>query len=145
MKRTRMTALVASATALVVLLAGACTTPPAGAGPVGSWTVTTYMNAGDGLSSPVPGSTITLVVNADGSLGGRACNSYFGSWSADGSNITISDIGSTKMFCVTPEGVMQQESDYFSALSAARTWKVEGTTLTLAHPRGTSVIAERQR
>ena len=67
------------------------------------------------------------------------------SWSINGPSFTIGDVTSTLMLCVGPDGnrVMQQESDYLTALRAARTWRVEGDTLTLAHPRGTSVVAVR--
>jgi heat shock protein HslJ len=117
--------------------------PPRPGGLVGSWTVTQYMNAGDGLSPVLRGTSITLVINADGSLGGKACNSYGADYTATGSTITISNIISTEMFCIEPDGVMQQESDYFTALQAARSWRVEGNTLTLSHPRGISVVAVR--
>ena len=145
MNRTCLRRLLLPAAAIFVMALGsACTTPPPPpAGPVGSWRVTRYMNAGDGLSSPVAGSTITLTINANGQLGGRACNSYGASWSVNGAAIAIGNITSTVMACLSPEGVMQQEGDYFTALQAARTWRIEGDTLTLAHPRGTSVVAVR--
>jgi heat shock protein HslJ len=118
------------------------TVAPAG-GPVGDWRVTRYMNAGDGLSSPLPGTAITLSITAQGQVSGRACNGYGARWTGEGGAIRITDLVSELRACTTPPGVMQQEDDYFTALRAAQTWRVAGSTLTLAHPRGTSVVAER--
>jgi heat shock protein HslJ len=109
----------------------------------GRWRVTRYMNAGDGLSTVLPGTTITLEFGRDNNVAGMACNSYAGLWSVNGDALTIGDLIATERACTSPPGVMQQESDYFTALRSARTWSVQGNQLTLAHPRGTAVIAER--
>jgi heat shock protein HslJ len=132
-------------TVALVVMATACTAPPPPdrADPTGTYVVTSYMNAGDGLSAPVPGTTITLQIGADGRLGGRVCNSYSASWTTAGTAFTVGPVTATKMYCTGPAGLMEQESAYFTALASAKTWHATDATLTLSHPRGTAVVADR--
>jgi heat shock protein HslJ len=139
--------LLPAAVVAMVLAATACTAPPPPApdraDPTGTYVVTGYMNAGDGLSAPVPGTTITLQIGADGQLSGRVCNSYGASWTTAGSAFTIGPVMATKKYCTGPAGLMEQESAYFTALAAARTWQATEATLTLSYSGGTAVIADR--
>lgn len=64
------------------------------------------------------GSSITLTF-AEGHIGGSAgCNTYGSKYTAnDAGVLTIPDsIVATKMACVKPEGIMQQEQNYFGLL-----------------------------
>jgi heat shock protein HslJ len=116
--------------------------PPAPATPafVGSWRVTGYFGGTPGAIVPViDGTVITLAFTADGSVSGRACNSYNAAWKADGASIGIGAVSSTKMFCTDP-GVMPQEGQYFAALQSAASWTVDGGRLTLADAQGRAVV-----
>jgi heat shock protein HslJ len=72
----------------------------------------------------VPGDVeVTLDVAGDGSLGGNGgCNRYFGSYTVDGSDLTISEIGSTLMFCEGPGS--EVETAYLAALGATTGWQI---------------------
>jgi heat shock protein HslJ len=114
--------------------------PPASPAFVGTWRVTGYFGGTPGAIVPViSGTVITLTFNADGTLSGKACNSYNAPWKADGSSIAIGDIVSTKMFC-TGAGVMSQESQYFAALASAASWTVDAGQLTLSDAQGRPVV-----
>jgi heat shock protein HslJ len=68
---------------------------------------------------------VTLQFSDDSRVsGGAGCNSYFGQYAstADGA-LSVSALGSTKMFCNGP-GVMQQEQDFLNALSKAERYEV---------------------
>ncbi len=68
---------------------------------------------------------VTLEFSEDSRVsGGAGCNSYFGQYASttDGS-LSVSALGSTKMFCNEP-GVMQQEQDFLNALAAAERYEV---------------------
>jgi heat shock protein HslJ len=111
--------------------------PTAPAGPVGDWVVTGFVDGRtQAFVAPIAGSTITLGIKGDGSLGGRACNSYGGSWSVTGDRLVITDLFSTEMYCTSPEGVTEQETQYLTALRTATRWQVEAGTLTLASGEG---------
>jgi heat shock protein HslJ len=115
-------------------------------GPSGSWNVTAIMGPADRPEPLLPGTSISLTFGPGSRLSGRACNSYFAEWSTPGDDsIRIGPIGATRMACSEPAGVMEQEAAYFQALESATRWRIEGDTLTLSHPRGPAVIAERAR
>jgi heat shock protein HslJ len=61
--------------------------------------------------------------------GSAGCNSYSGSYEIDGQNITIDSIGATEMYCMEPEGVMDQEKQYLSALRQAERFQIEDSKL----------------
>lgn len=95
-----------------------------------AWTVTNYNNGNEAVVSPILDTTVTLTFAPDGSLSGSAgCNSFFGSYQLDESNITIGSIGSTEMFCESPEGLMEQEAAVLAALPTAATWEIMGDQL----------------
>ncbi len=65
-------------------------------------------------------SVITVTFNADGTLNGSGgCNSYNGRYTANNGQITVSEAGTTNIFCAEPAGIMEQESAYINALRAA--------------------------
>ena len=67
---------------------------------------------------------------ADGQVTGSAsCNSYFGGYDVNGSEITVSQLGNTEMYCMEPEGIMDQEQEYLTILHAAESFIVENNTL----------------
>jgi heat shock protein HslJ len=96
----------------------------------------------DGLNGkpPVPGALISAEFTADGKVSGTAgCNRYSGSYTVTGSSIQFSTpMASTTMAC--PQPVMDQETAYFTALAAARSYAVKGDQLTLKDSGG-SVLA----
>ncbi len=96
------------------------------------WQVTGYNNGKGAIVSVLPGSQITAQFQDDGQFGGNAtCNNYFGSYTLDGENIQIGQVGSTEMACMEPEGAMEQEQAYLNALSTAAFARIEGDQLEL--------------
>lgn len=90
---------------------------------IGDWTLASLN--GHNL---VEGSTITA--SFDGlKITGSACNHYFGDTAVGAGDISVSNIGSTDMFC---ESTMDQEKEYFDALAGVNAWSVEAATLTLS-------------
>jgi heat shock protein HslJ len=110
-----------------------------------SWLVTEYDN-GTGLTSILPGSTITATFGTGGQVNGSAgCNNYFAGYNANTSNTNIKIIqgGMTRMLC-QPADVMVQEDNFITALNAAHTYQIEGRHLTLNKADG-SVIMRLKR
>jgi len=75
---------------------------------------------------------VTLEFSDDGRVSGKAgCNSYFGQYVANADRtISVSGLGSTKMFCSEP-GVMQQEQDLLNGLAQAQRYTVVNGRLTI--------------
>ena len=79
------------------------------------------------MKSVLDGTGITIIFNStEGQVKGSAgCNSYFGGYEVSNNNLSILQIGNTEMYCMEPEGVMEQEEQYLKALRAAESYKVQ--------------------
>jgi len=109
------------------------------ASPAGAWTATATRQPG-AVSSPLPGTEITADFEAGGKLTGSAgCNTYSATYATDGAKITIADVSATEMACDAPEGIMEQEQGYLSALPLAAGYRVEGPKLSLLTAEGSYV------
>ena len=66
-------------------------------------------------------------VSSEGTVEGSAgCNSYSGSYEVKNSQLSIpGPIAATEMYCMEPEGVMEQERQYLEILQAAESYSVE--------------------
>lgn len=87
----------------------------------------------DNLRDIIEGTEITATLNkSDGQISGSAgCNIYGGRYQITGSMISISEIYSTEMACISPEGVMEQEQEFLSLLTNAESFHTDYTTLTV--------------
>lgn len=84
-----------------------------------TWTLTAINK-----SAPLPGTAPTLQFE-DGQAGGNAsCNSFGGAYQVSGSQISFEGLYMTEMFCMDPEGVMDQEQLYLEMLSQAKEFEL---------------------
>lgn len=107
------------------------------------WTLTTIGGSGDTVSSIIAGTEITAVFGNGSVTGNAGCNVYGGNYTVDGSRLTIDSIGSTKMNCNEPPGVMEQETRYLSLLGATAEYRIEGGQLTLFDGTGRFILEFR--
>ncbi len=102
-----------------------------------SWTVIGYNNGRGGVTSVLAGTELTATFGADGQVTGSAgCNSYFAGYELDGQAISIGQAGITEMFCMEPDGVMDQEAEFMAALQRAATYTIEWDRLQLRDADG---------
>ena len=96
------------------------------------WFLRAYGEQGN-LKDIIAGTGITATFNSsEGQVSGSAgCNIYGGRYQIIGSALSISEIYSTEMACLSPEGVMQQEQDILSILAGAQSFQADDTTLTI--------------
>ncbi len=95
-----------------------------------SWQVTGYNNGKQAFVSVVVGTELNATFGKDGTLSGSAgCNNYTGGYKVDGNKISIGPLASTKKFCESPAGTMEQESQFLAAMESAATFSVEGGKL----------------
>jgi len=105
----------------------------------GSWEVTS-LYTGDAISSPVPGSTLTLAFTAKEVSGESGCNTYSGPFETSGSKgIVLGPFASTLRACADP-AVDTQEQHYLAALDLVKTYQVTGNQLTLFRDGGTIAV-----
>ena len=97
-----------------------------------SWVLTGYNNGAQAVVSPILGVEVTLAFGDDGSLSGfGGCNRLFGDYTSADGEISFGLVGSTRMACASPEGVMEQEAAFIAALSTAATYTIEGDKLAM--------------
>jgi heat shock protein HslJ len=74
---------------------------------------------------------ITLTFSAGQANGNSGCNSFGGSYSVNGNSIQFSQLASTMMACMQPEGVMDQEQVILQYLNQAETYRFEDGKLVI--------------
>jgi heat shock protein HslJ len=127
------------ALALLIIILAACggTTPAAPASLEGtSWVLQTLR--GQAL---VAGTTITLDFDSDEVGGTAGCNQYGGSYTVAGDQLTLGMLFMTEMYCMDPDGVMAQESDYLEALATVARYRMAGERLELLDSDGQVVLS----
>lgn len=122
--------------ALILLLA-ACASQD-GRGPAfdltGEWTLSSING-----QEPLEGMSFNTAFE-NGEVVGQACNSFGGQYSVDGQSLAISNLIQTKMACLEPEGIMQQESAYMQALSQAASFLGSGDQLEIKNAAGETIL-----
>jgi heat shock protein HslJ/uncharacterized protein YraI len=96
-----------------------------------AWSVVHYNNGREAVVGLLEGTEITLNFDEIDLNGSAGCNNYFAGYEVQNDNMLVDPPGSTSMFCETPQGVMEQEAAYLTALETAATWRVEGDQLWL--------------
>ena len=103
------------------------------------WHLTGY-NTGSAISSLILDTEITVTLS-DGQIEGSAgCNGYFASYALDGSHLEMGPVANTEMYCMEPEGVMDQEMDYLVALAMADMYEIDRDTLTIFNAEGMRLL-----
>ena len=89
------------------------------------WMLESYGEAGN-AQAVIEGSEITATFDGDTRevRGSAGCNNYFGEYEVDGSELSIPTIGNTEMYCMEPEGVMDQEEQYLQLLRLAESYEI---------------------
>jgi heat shock protein HslJ len=106
-----------------------------------SWDVISYNTGTQAVRSVIIDTEITANFGDDGQMTGNAgCNDYFASYEADGENISISGVGMTEKFCMEPEGIMDQESQYLAALETADVYKIEAGRMEMRTSEGSLAV-----
>jgi heat shock protein HslJ len=90
---------------------------------------------------PIVGAkAVTMTIGVDKRVSGSGgCNRYGGPVEIGGGTIKFGTLVSTKMAC-RDGNRMQQEADFFAALSQARTYTLSGWTLTLSDEIGVALV-----
>ncbi len=105
-----------------------------------SWVVIGHNNGRDGVVSSIISTEMTAAFGADGTVSGSAgCNRYSAGYHVDGNGISIGLPIATRRFCAEPEGIMEQEQDYLTALGTAAAYRRTGNRRVLRSAEGSIV------
>jgi heat shock protein HslJ len=109
----------------------------------GNWLATGYLKAdGSAFVSVILDTEVTAAFQQDGTVAGSSgCNTYTGPYTEPiQGSVTVGPLASTRMACSDPAGVMEQETDYLTALQSATTFTNDGAVLTLFNAQGQQVV-----
>lgn len=89
------------------------------------WVLQSYGEQGN-LQPLIEGTRITAIFDsAEGQVRGSAgCNSYFGDYQIN-DKLSIPMLANTEMYCMEPEGVMDQEYEYLKTLHSAESYQIQ--------------------
>lgn len=111
--------------------------------PGSSWQLVTYRDAAQAMVPAVASAASDLRFGAGGQLSGTTgCNSFSGTYTTNGENLTITLGPSTLMGCVDPQ-VSAQEAVIQQQLPAVARFAITGDTLTLSKADGSALFTYR--
>ncbi len=120
---------------MLALLSGACATTNStiatGDLEGNAWALESYGEPGN-LKDVLTDTEITAeFVSSEGAVRGSAgCNSYSGSYEMEDSQLSVpGPIAATEMYCMEPEGAMEQEQEYLAVLQLAESYEIDGNEL----------------
>lgn len=104
-----------------------------------TWVLESYGEQ-DNLQAVLEGTRITATFDsAEARVHGSAgCNSYSGDYHISKNNLSIPLITSTEMYCLEPEGAMEQEQQYLTALRGAESFEIKDGKLYITS--GTEIL-----
>ncbi|HOB17884.1 MAG TPA: META domain-containing protein [Candidatus Methanoculleus thermohydrogenotrophicum] len=107
-----------------------------------TWRLTHYSIGGSSaVTSPVPGTNVTLVFDDDGTLSGSAgCNAYSAAYRLNETGLVVERVIATKTSCTEPAGIMEQESAYLTLLRSAAGYRIVGNTLVVIDNKGRAIL-----
>ncbi len=80
---------------------------------------------------------MTADFGSDGTVTGSAgCNNYSAGHEVDGNTISIGLPIATMMACDQPEGIMEQEQEFLTALGTAATYQIQGDFMEMRTAEG---------
>jgi heat shock protein HslJ len=105
---------------------------------------TTWVLTALNQNRPIEGTQPSITFE-DGQVSGNAsCNSYGGGYQVNGDAISFDALFNTEMYCMEPEGTMDQEQTYLELLGSAQRFElVDGVLTIFAGPQQTLTF-ERQ-
>jgi heat shock protein HslJ len=104
------------------------------------WEMESYKNGDGETVDLLPGTRVTALFE-DGEVNGSAgCNRYFGGYQLFDEGINIGPLASTQMFCAQPEGVMDQEFQFLSAMQTAAAYRIADDQLELLDAAGETAV-----
>ncbi len=106
------------------------------------WQLTEYQNNEGEIVPVLAGTEITAVFGEDGSLvGSSGCNTITALYETDGHAIVIGSVSATEKTCAEPDGIMDQESAYITALAVVLGWGVDGSQLVMTDDGGNPILS----
>ncbi len=105
---------------------------------------TTWMLTSLDGDTPIVGGIFILEFSDGQATGTAGCNSFFGEYTQDGSSVSMPLLAMTEMYCMDPEGLMDQENAFLKVLGQVDSFSVEGSQLRLETLDGANLLFEAE-
>ena len=110
-----------------------------------AWSLTAFVEDGTTASfvreiPPLTDTEITLSFEDGQASGSAGCNSYFGQYTLQDGELHIGPVAITEMYCMTPEGVMEQETRFTDILTSVTLFEWNADQLTLKTADGLGLV-----
>ena len=100
------------------------------------WEISAYNNGRGGVRTLVAATRMSIAFGEDGTVSGSSgCNTFSGSYFADGATIEIGPVVLTKKMCAAEE-VMEQEEQFLAALGNSAMYEIRGDRLQFRNAEG---------
>lgn len=114
-----------------------------------AWTVIGYNTGTQAVRSVISGVELSLEFDESENVSGSSgCNTFSGIFETSGEYtvvggqmLNIGELASTKVACLQPEGVMEQEAQFLAALANSGLWRFVGSNLELRDSEGALQIS----
>jgi heat shock protein HslJ len=104
-----------------------------------TWEVTGFNNGRHAVIGPLKGTRLSIAFK-DGAVTGTAgCNTFRATYTAGPDSIAVGPAVATRRACLG-DGVMEQESEFLSALQSATVWTFQGRMLDMHRADGERVL-----
>jgi len=107
------------------------------------WQASGINNGKGGVVSTATTSLSTAIFSEGQITGSGGCNQFTATYESEGDQITIGPAAATRKFCNEPEGIMDQEQQYFEAMGRARTISLTPERLELRDDAGSLQVGFR--
>jgi heat shock protein HslJ len=104
------------------------------------WRLDEYINRKGNPGEPLPGTSISLTFQNGQIVGQMGCNSYIGQYQIQSDQLIISPPIVTEKFCASPEGLMDQESNFIKMLQSASSFKIIDQRLQILNSQGQTIL-----
>jgi heat shock protein HslJ len=88
----------------------------------------------------IPGPEVTADFTNTEILGQSGCNSYSAPYSSTGLSLNVEQAVSTRMACMEPAGLMDQEQQFLQTLTQVSAFQVDGDVLRMQDAAGAAVL-----
>jgi heat shock protein HslJ len=88
----------------------------------------------------IPGPEVTADFTNTEILGQASCNSYSAPYSSSGSSLNVEQAVATRMACMEPAGLMDQEQQYLQTLTEVSAYQLDGDVLRMQDASGAAVL-----
>jgi heat shock protein HslJ len=110
-----------------------------------AWSVTGYNNGKQAVASVLLDTTLGFAFADDGKVAGSAgCNRFTGTFTSKGEALSFGPLATTRKACPKPEGIMEQEQQFLTALGTVATARLEGDRLELRAKDGALAVSARK-